>query len=405
MRAPSGKNVCGRCFGEPGMIDFCEAYAVSKRCNFCGRRGREPIAAPLHEALGHVKDTVYRFYDDPANAGLGYESAEGGYQGNTFYTDDVFEALGLDFTEDGTDTLHDLTADHLGNDLWCDRDPYGLSEEDRLGYSWDSFCRLIKHERRYFFLSRPQSASSELLSPADTLDRIFEYAKDAGGFVDLPAGTRVYRARRESRGEHFSTAGQLGPPPTEYARQANRMSPAGIAMTYVGDDQKTALAETADKPGRYAVGEFETTRSALILDLTDLPAPPSPFHEIPDSYEYDPRPRLLFLRRISEEISKPIARDDRTHIEYVPTQVITEYVRSAIKVDGRRVDGVRYRSSRNPDGTALVLFAERDNLILDPPERGEWYSLSEDRWLRLASARSIRVSANQVRRYRSHSDS
>jgi hypothetical protein len=35
-------------------------------------------------------------FDDPANAGLPYESAEGGYQGTTYETDEVLE-LGGDF--------------------------------------------------------------------------------------------------------------------------------------------------------------------------------------------------------------------------------------------------------------------------------------------------------------------
>lgn len=39
----------------------------------------------------------------------------------------------------------------------------------------------------------------------------------------------------------------------------------------------------------------------------------------------------VILRRISFEISWPIARDDRVHIEYVPTQVVTEYVRIVVQ--------------------------------------------------------------------------
>src|SRR6185437_6461579 len=106
-------------------------------------------------------------------------------------------------------------------------------------------------------------------------------------------------------------------------------------------------------------------RDALILDLTHLPPVPSVFAELADSLEYDPRPRLRFLHSISHEISRPVARDDRVHIEYVPTQVVTEYVRTAVTINGRSVDGIRYRSSRRRAQTALVLFADQDNLILE----------------------------------------
>jgi hypothetical protein len=84
------------------------------------------------------------------------------------------------------------------------------------------------------------------------------------------------------------------------------MSPPGIVMMYVADDMQTALAETADKPGMFALGEFVTGRDALLLDLTHLPPVPSRFEDIPDSLEYDPRPRILFLRTLSTEISRPI---------------------------------------------------------------------------------------------------
>jgi len=103
------------------------------------------------------------------------------------------------------------------------------------------------------------------------------------------------------------------------------MSPAGIVMMYVSEDAGTALAETVDQEGTYVVGEFVTERGALILDLAELPETPSIFYEVPDSMEYDPRQNLIFLHHIAREISRPIARDDRVHVEYVPTQVVTEF--------------------------------------------------------------------------------
>lgn len=165
-------------------------------------------------------------------------------------------------------------------------------------------------------------------------------------------------------------------------------------MMYASEDVETALAETANEAGDYAVGEFVTERDALILDLTLLPDPPSFFAELPDSAEYDPRPRLNFLHRISYEISRPIARDDRVHIEYVPTQVVTEYVRTGMTIDKRQVDGIRYTSSRRSAHTAVVLFVDQDNILLEPDERRDFYSLHDDRWLRLANA-TVRAITNQ----------
>jgi hypothetical protein len=160
------------------------------------------------------------------------------------------------------------------------------------------------------------------------------------------------------------------------------MSPAGIVMMYVSEDAETAVAETAVAAGTYAVGEFRTSRDITILDLAELPPVTGLFAELPDSLEYDPRKISLFLHRVSRDMSRPIARDDRIHIEYVPTQVVTEYVRTAGIADGTKIDGIRYRSSRKHDGFSLVLFADEGNVA------GAWTKdypkLKSDEWLQLS---------------------
>jgi RES domain-containing protein/HEPN superfamily RES-like protein len=287
----------------------------------------------------------------------------------------------------------------MPTDLWCDAEPFMLTRSEQLRFSWDSFCKMIKHKRRHFFSTAESAEDSELFSPSEILRIIFDYAEEAGAFVTLPRGTHLFRARLEKRGERHASALALGPPPLEAAVQTNRMSSPGIVMTYVAEDAETALAETADKPGRFALADFVTERDAVILDLTRLPEAPSIFVELSDSLEYDPRVRLNFLHSISREISKPIARDDRAHIEYVPTQVVTEYVRTAVTIEGQPVAGIRYRSSRRRTETALVLFADQRNLVLEEAERPEFYHLRRDRWLRLSGVVRRKVTAEDIARW------
>jgi hypothetical protein len=390
----SAEYVCAKCFDDEGLKQFIESRAKSEECDFCGATANEPIAAPLDEVIEHIAHCIGAYFDDPANT-LPYESAEGGYQGATYSTDEVFEALDLDFPSDKGDRLRNAVSRGLGNVLWSDTEPFALSPAERLQFSWDHFCRVIKHQFRYFFAEH-RRADDELYSPAEILQIIFRYARDEGAFVTLRRGSHIFRARHQPNGRKYATAATLGPPPVENAVQTNRMGPPGIVMTYAADDPKTALAETANEPGSFAVGEFVTERDALILDLTRLPPVPSPFAELPDSLEYDPRPRLLFLHGISREISRPIARDDRVHIEYVPSQVVTEYVRTAVKVDGRLVDGIRYQSWRRKAQTALVLFANQDNLILEKAEQPQFYHSAKDRWLKLEKANVKAVTANDI---------
>jgi hypothetical protein len=383
------------------LQDFCWAHAISDNCDFCGAEDSEPIAAPLDEVIEHINSTLHRYYDNPDNT-LPWESAEGGYQGQTWYTGELFLELGLDFPKDKRGLLRQAIDFGLDTSLWSEVEPFMLSPDERLHVSWERFCAIIKHERRYFFLHesdgkrRWDGDGDELFSPAEILRTIFSFAEHADTFVVMPAGTELFRARYQPPDKLYATAATLGPPPKEHSIKTNRMSPPGVVMTYVAEDRETALAETADQAGTFAVGKFVNDRDLFLLDLTRVPEPPSIFAELPDSMGYDPRPPLNFLCGISREISRPIARDDRVHIEYVPTQVVTEYVRTVVRIEGRKVDGIRYGSSRRHDATAVVLFADQSNLILEKDERPDFYH-TDDRWLRLVSGTSIEVSTHDIK--------
>lgn len=163
-------------------------------------------------------------------------------------------------------------------------------------------------------------------------------------------------------------------------------------MFYASDSPETALRETADRPGTFAVGRFETQRDSLILDLGDIPPVPSLFEEIPDSAEYYPRKVLKFLHPVSQAISRPVPRDDRADVNYVPTQVVTEYMRCRRGWDGRAVEGIRYCSSVHPGHFSYVLFATQGNLLPPPPQAPK----GEDRWLRLSGRTERSVEPNDL---------
>ena len=78
-------------------------------------------------------------------------------------------------------------------------------------------------------------------------------------------------------------------------------------------------------------------------------------------------------------MSRPIARDDRIHVEYVPTQVVTEFLRSRVRRRRTVIDGIKYPSSVLPGRASYVLFANQDHVVVEPPD-GE---SGETPWLKL----------------------
>lgn len=81
------------------------------------------------------------------------------------------------------------------------------------------------------------------------------------------------------------------------------------------------------------------------------------------------------------ELAKPIARDRSIHVEYIPTQVVTEYFRTAFLHDGSPIDGIRYQSARHSGHCSLVLFADQEDLIDGAPS--ESLSADRERWIEL----------------------
>lgn len=389
--------VCAECVDDSALKELISASAKEAECSFCGVSSDEPIGAPFDDIADHIRDCIWEWYDLAANC-LPYESREGGYQGATTWDtyDLITDQLEIGFPSSGADDLISALCNHIGDETWCERNPFLLNPTQRLGFSWKEFCQTIKHRRRFFFLQQDSTEDTELYSAKEILDRIFSYSETFNLIQEMPAGKPLYRVRHQPADKKHERTLDLGPPPEKRAIQSNRMSPPGIAMTYLSEDLETALRETANEIGTYAVGEFKATRPLKILDLSQLPDIPSFFAGVSDSAEFNPRIPLTFLHELGRDISRPIARDDRIHIAYVPTQVVTEYVRSTITSTGQKIDGIRYTSSRHPTSSSLVLFANQRNLILPEGEQDPLYRYYDDRWLQLSSRSERAITEEQL---------
>ena len=206
--------------------------------------------------------------------------------------------------------------------------------------------------------------------------------------MELDANVPLFRARSHNSGNPWTEPKDLGPPPDEKASQ-NRMNPVGIPMFYVSEDPKTALDEIRARTGGFSVGIFRLTRPALVLDLTAIPPTPSLFARIPDTTEFNPRQNLMFLHEGQHRISEPISDEDRIHIDYVPTQIVTEYIRCLPPLAGRPVEGIKYPSSVAPGCWSAVLFANQRNVV--GIEEGRFRDDQSNRWIRLASSCTYRL--------------
>lgn len=157
------------------------------------------------------------------------------------------------------------------------------------------------------------------------------------------------------------------------------MNPAGIPYLYLAFDQPTALDEARAVVGDdVTVSRWQPSRELRVLDLTHQPQCMSIFEGRDTTQDH-----VIFLWHFLEDISKPLGKDDIPEIEYVPTQLVCEYLAQVFSPDGKPLDGLIYPSALTA-GKNLVLF----------PERGQRYvksSLERFGMVKFQSAEVIKV--------------
>lgn len=371
------RDVCVRCFDDDHLKAFIRDFEAKGRCDFC--HSRNIAVAPLQEMAEHLKTFIESNYSRAVDE-LPYESAEGGYHGSSTYStwEVLIEEIGVPLTGPGEEQLGQALADEIGDELWCAYDWASLDPDDSLRYSWERFCETVKHKRRFFFqnVGGSKYPSPDDRSSIQILRDIKRLIQRSGLIKKLPAGQRLYHARPRKPRERFTLVGELASPPVEVALQSNRMNPPGIPMFYAADKRRLAFAEVRE--AHASIGRFRTTRKIRILDLADLPPIPGFFSGSSRTH----RLQLSFLHSFAREIVKPVPRDQRTHVEYLPTQVFTEYLRDA-RFKKKRIDGIRYASATGERGTNLVLFATQEDFVGVAKEEHFFGVRSKQPWIEL----------------------
>ena len=351
---PPDRYVCHRCVTDSLLEDILRSFADAKHlCSYCDSEGSEG-AADIGVLLKEIGDAITEDYTDPANE-LPYENQSGGYQGEVYSGGEILEELGpWTVNED----LYADVREAFSDGHWCKRHYYSLDEYEKYWIGWMEFAEIVKHRTRYFFYSDLTVESSDaIVSPRRVPHVLGQLFQEFDWFTDIQRGTEIVRARVVRNDETPSTAAELGAPPPNLATQ-NRMSSAGIPMFYGSFDELTSVLETYQphENGRRKIvlATFETTKDLRVLDLCrDL--------DFPSSFGVEQRWQrkvLSFLQDFIYDFSKPIDRDGKEHFEYVPTQVVTEYVRHLlVDNEGRKIDGVLYKSAANSGEQAMVIFA------------------------------------------------
>ncbi len=338
--------VCTGCIGDEDLKGWIRQQKGGRGCDYCDKRQSPTVE--LEELCDYITSCIRRYWGSAVEQ-LPYDTREGGYQDETLDTHDViFEEMMLELPSDKADSLRWDIIKYVVDDVWCAYDWLTLDQDKAMISSWARFCDMVKHDRRFFFMNGESDPNDrDTYTPLELLQSIARYSQKYRMIQNLPEGTTLYRAR-DDLDKPDPQADQYGPPPTNVC-QSNRMNPAGIPMFYGAFKQGTAVREVKAK--KAAVGSFTTTYSLRLLDLTQLPSKPGYFAPV----ERDTSMQLSFLNHFASAIMKPVERDNLVHVDYAPSQIVTEYLRD-YPFTGGPIDGVLYGSVAAPGAKNVVLF-------------------------------------------------
>lgn len=345
--------ICKHHIEEEAIKSFISANAQESFCNYCNKH--RPVIA-LDMLKDFILDGIYYFYSNIKDE----VTSEATKTFNSY--DLLFDELKLNI---GNNDLRKDLVNCIPEYNWTYRKPIDNLENVELYYTWEEFKQIVKHKIRFsFFYIDKVKYENISVDVSHLLKSIIRLMKRHKLIRKIPTDTTLYRCRQHSQKADIKTYSSICSPPKEYVTFSNRMSPAGISMFYAGFDLKTAFKETVDTENKskpyFTIGSFKPKYEIDVVDFTKTPPIPSVFDKHKRKNYYS----LIFLHRLIDDLSKAIQRDGQEHIDYVPTQIITEYIRYFFsKSLTSKVGGIIYPSTKVYGSKACVLFLNHEESV------------------------------------------
>ena len=352
------KFVCSKCISEPDIDKFIKKNGNTSECSYCG--GKRSKVVHFDVLIRFMLSCISSEYGEPNDEGLFWDK---GWVGEVFGIHDLLWELGVSIENDG---LRSDILDSLSDGQWCQRDFCHLNPSSALSSGWREFVNVVKHKSRYVFYRLEDESdyrAYEEIPPNVFLYALCDVISTLKLYKTLPIDTGIIRVRIHDKKKEIVNVSELAPPPEQYAIYPNRMSPSGIPMFYGAFDRKTAIGETYSikKNDQVAtVGTFCVLKPLNLIDFSKLPKPVGIFSECSRKERHG----ISFIREFLTDFTAPVKKDGREHIDYVPTQIISEHFRYIHNnPDGKKIDGIIYPSSKLRGKKAIVLFCQNNNCV------------------------------------------
>ena len=366
---PPDKLVCSCHFGDECIVKYIRENSEKGICHYCSQ---ETEVMHLTQLVDFLFPKIYRYYGKiedqclPGANWLDKDDIEGGFpyhdccnlllpdDRQAFDVESLLSEVGLEI--ENTQLFEDIKNCFDDSTMYTLKKPMYETKDEELSYMWTRFCDIVKTKRRFTFFKMSEFSNEQ--NSVNGLDNILsELGKAVINeklLTTIDCNKTIYRCRVHNVNKTYNDFKELVSPPNYLAAQ-NRMSPVGISMFYGSFDEITAIKEVKNQITEgmsVTVGTFSTKLPLKLIDFTKLPIELSVF----GNYDYN---IILFLRSFTDDISKEVNTEEK--IEYIPTQIITEYFRYVFLDNlNESVVGIVYKSAANPNANCCVLFLDND---------------------------------------------
>jgi HEPN/RES N-terminal domain 1/RES domain len=347
------EKVCKIHFDDDCLQNYIIENGRVYECDICGNLEN---CIGIYEISEHIEECLKYEYDDPYLLGAHFDKEDNKYLFvNELSTDDILQdELRLENV-----VLYEAICQNIDNMNWAKRNIFGPTMHEFIKGGWDKFKEVVKYKIRFVFFDKInqenfENVDFEAMNPYHVLSEVGKTIEKLNLISTfIPHELKIFRGRQHDEKLKITNAKDLGAPPSKIAK-ANRMSPVGISMFYGAFDEYTCFQEiinTSWKNSLITFGIFSNSKELNLIDFTTIESVPSLF----DIVNRDKRDLVKFIKDFVEDLSIPVKSDDSDHIEYIPTQIVAEYLKILFHND-KRIDGIIYNSVKSNAGKCVALF-------------------------------------------------
>ncbi|MCH7394560.1 RES family NAD+ phosphorylase [Acinetobacter dispersus] len=318
------RKCCSNCFSDKALKLQINSIGRISRCHYCGTNDASTInidqlyilISPLIEVIDNL-----------------FEEDNDGYS--------LFQILSTEFKLFNINTHEEIIEHALQHRQDLAHKKYKSFPTDTQN-QWEAFKYELKHNNRFF--PQIEIYRDAFLESGNLFEKFTEVIEQLN--YDITTSDTLFRARISDNTLYHP---DMKKPPLDKVT-IGRANPDGISYLYTAEQLETALTEVRPSNGQTVyIACLKVKQDINVINLCD-PKKDISFISLSSTDDFHKIMKLVnLLDAFAKELSLPVL-PNRSHLDYIPTQFITEFFKN---LGG--IDGLMFNSSFG-NGYNLVIF-------------------------------------------------